>query len=421
MQNPETVEGKSYREIEFSKASPFIRAFAGSPYVSHAKGYEPHIFQNPTDPLDQEMHLYLLVRDPEGKKDTWKKANVSWHYYSHPKDADDFREVMNVMIDIPLSTQNSALIASLDRFSFEFDDVWSNWLDRIRPSGQIYPTIRMHSNAKTVDQGLLYSTASEEDEKSIKLVCEDIWWGKGYDPKTRDGLTIDNYALQIAERMSKAASTIPKFLPIFEREHLPKFIRKLQERIRTKPALWTLQAQKNLKVTELKGYWLEPEEGTEPNEYNTEGEIMLDGEVYRVFTEAVEHNDPKWPGRFKVVMLLPDMIQNKFGYSEKDIKKTIDALSKYVEAHPLRWSILQKSSGAVSLDFTWLLATDQELKNHKLLAHFSIDETMLYTHLSQGHSRAQLLSAIVDLTLQLHRDIKIIRPEQLNKFKLIEP
>ncbi len=419
MQSPETLEGKPYREIELTKASPFIRAFAGSPYVNHGKGFEPRVFQDPTDPLDQEMHLYLLVRDPEGKKDTWKKAEVSWHYYSKLDDADDFREVIDVSVDIPLTVKNPALIASLNRFSFEFDVAWSNWLDRTRPSGQIHPTLRMHRDAKTVDQGLLYTQLSEENGNSVTITCEDMWWDKGYEPKTRDGLTIENYALQVAERMSKSVGTLPRFALIFEKDEVPKLTRKLQERIRTKPALWTLQAQKNLKVTELKGYWLEPEEGTEPNEYNTKGEIMLDGEVYRVFTEAVEHNDPKWPGRFKVVMLLPEMIQNKFGYSEKDVQKTIDALGKYVEAHPLRWSILQKSSGAVSLDFTWLLATDQELKNNKLLAHFSIDETMLYTHLSQGHSRAQLLSAIVDLALQLHRDIKIIRPEPVNQFKLL--
>ena len=138
----------------------------------------------------------------------------------------------------------------------------------------------MHENGLATDSGAACISSEAEDDDTLDIEVEDTPVGHYHDPNTHDGMTREQYGAQIAERLGNLVRTLKEYTPTFIQNEIPKLIKKREERIETKPPAWPVSAISALGAHEVRGEWLEPVEGTEPIEYETGGQVTIDGMVY---------------------------------------------------------------------------------------------------------------------------------------------
>jgi hypothetical protein len=401
MNTPEDFVDQTSIEMPIANASYFLQAFASSPYVCQEKGFAPRAFQDPEDPNDQELHVLLWSAGQNEGEGEWIDAVVFWVWDDEYDDTKLFREDMNIVVSWELEPNEEVI----EQFDEKFDQSWGNWVDSLQGQG-LNISRRMHENADGIDIGMAYLTGSDDDEekKTLTLICEDTWSGDGYDSEPRDGLTREEYALQVAERIANLIGTVPRYMPEFLRK-IPELNQQVEMRTRSKPAPWVLPAAQKLGVVEIRSGWKKPGHGMEPDNYILGGFIPIKGDQYQLAMN-VKTGVGEFSDRFDGFFMFPQYISDAFGHDQRTHDKQFEKWKNFAISDQVILTIF-----GTELSITWhpveivLAAVSQKDKSIESGWHFEVDEFEMNRLLKQGHTREQILGEVITLFIKMHPDL----------------
>ena len=89
---------------------------------------------------------------------------------------------------------------------------------------------------------------------------------------------------------------------------------------------------------EVRGEWLEPVEGTEPIEYETGGQVTIDGMVYKIDMKSTDDEENEKGGRIEGMVVFPTEMMSVFGDNDESIGEMIEKFGE-------RYKIFMQKTG----------------------------------------------------------------------------
>jgi len=397
MKPPENFNHENYHEIFNKLAHPLLQFAATSSLVCKEKNYGPIFYVNPQNPTDQEMQAWLWLDNPglpDGGK--WAEIRVGKYVFGKGRDASD-----SIIVEVPLG--NLKTEDEIYNFIDELNEAWHRKLDQAR-SG---PTWRVLSNASGYDDGTINIGIAEPDNKEkeicLSLICE-YQFEKKYLPRNYDGLSQEQFVQLILTRISEVNGTVSDCVNEFEQKILPKLIKDRAEKASRKPAGWLKNAFIKSDLKEVGGQWLEAQDGTEPREYKAYGILKAGKYDYVVLAASIDHDDPKWPGRFDLDIFFPVQVAEIL--ARKNWEKSLEIYRNFMKNRNLDLGIHAGKifDSELVLKFTH---TVFETESNKEIFGLScnIDELDLKKILEANISREQIIVAMVNTLMEIHPHI----------------